>query len=58
MCVLVYILPDGHKLPNSYYEVRKMMPGLHIGYEKIDARENDCMLFYKKDINKTHCDIC
>nr|XP_017225037.1 PREDICTED: uncharacterized protein LOC108201255 [Daucus carota subsp. sativus] len=58
LCLIGSVLPDGHKLPRSYYEVRKMISGLHMGYEKIDACENDCMLFYKEDINKTHCDIC
>ena len=52
------VLPDGHKLPEDYYAVRKMIRGLNMGYEKIDACENDCMLFYKENSNKTHCDIC
>nr|XP_017253925.1 PREDICTED: uncharacterized protein LOC108223955 [Daucus carota subsp. sativus] len=58
LCLIGSVLPSGHKLPGSYYEVRKMISGLNMGYEKIDACENDCMLFYKENINKTHCDIC
>ncbi|KAL8120472.1 hypothetical protein AgCh_017587 [Apium graveolens] len=52
------VLPVDHKLPRNYYDVRKMIRGLHMEYEKIDACENDCMLFYKENRNKTHCDIC
>ncbi|XP_074377076.1 uncharacterized protein LOC141718595 [Apium graveolens] len=35
-----------------------MISGLNMGYEKIDACENDCMLFYKENSKKTCCDIC
>lgn len=51
-------LPEDHKLPIRYYDVKKMISGLSMGYEKIDACVNDCMLFYKEDSNKTCCDIC
>lgn len=52
------VLPPNHNLPDSYYDIRKMIRGLHMEYEKIDACENDCMLFYEENSNKTHCDIC
>ncbi|XP_074323310.1 uncharacterized protein LOC141660243 [Apium graveolens] len=52
------VLPDDHKLPEKYYNMRKMIKGLHMEYEKIDACENDCMLFYKEHSGKTKCDIC
>ncbi|XP_074324381.1 uncharacterized protein LOC141661296 [Apium graveolens] len=52
------VLPDDHKLPENYYTVRKMIKGLNMEYEKIDACENDCMLFYKEHSKKTKCDIC
>ncbi|KAL8101411.1 hypothetical protein AgCh_033337 [Apium graveolens] len=52
------VLPPGHKLPLTYYEVRKLIKGLHMRYEKINACENDCILFYKENSEKTHCDIC
>ena len=52
-------LPAGNKLPESYYDVKKMVKRLNLGYEKIDACENDCMLYYG-DVNKDKrsCDIC
>ncbi|KAL8112800.1 hypothetical protein AgCh_020192 [Apium graveolens] len=52
------VFSDDHKLPQKYYTMRKMIKGLHMQYEKIDACENDCMLFYKEHSDKTKCDIC
>ncbi|XP_074362605.1 uncharacterized protein LOC141702917 [Apium graveolens] len=52
------VFPNDHKLPEKYYTVRKMIRGLNMEYEKIDACENDCMLFYKEHSEKTKCDIC
>ncbi|XP_074346992.1 uncharacterized protein LOC141685809 [Apium graveolens] len=52
------ILPDDHKFPDKYHTVRKMIQELHMEYEKIDACENEFMLFYKKHSDKTKCDIC
>ncbi|KAL8117760.1 hypothetical protein AgCh_015593 [Apium graveolens] len=52
------VFPNDHKLPEKYYTVRKMIRGLNMEYEKIDACENDCMLFYKEHSEKNKCDIC
>ena len=52
------VLPNDHNLPKKYYDVKKMISALNMGYEKIDACENDCMLFYKENSEKTQCDIC
>ncbi|XP_074360755.1 uncharacterized protein LOC141701007 [Apium graveolens] len=52
------VLPDKHTLPKKYSEVKNMVIGLNMGYEKIDACENDCMLFYKTRTDKLKCDIC
>ncbi|XP_060183175.1 uncharacterized protein LOC132613145 [Lycium barbarum] len=53
-------LPEGEKLPPSFYETKKIVEGLGLKYEKIDACPNDCMLFRKefasKDVNE--CKIC
>ena len=51
-------LPKDNTLPASYYEVKKMVKGLNLGYEKIDACEQDCMLYYGEDKDKVQCDIC
>ena len=52
------VLPNGHKLPMKYYDVKKLVSGLNMGYQKIDACVNDCMLFYKEDSEKIYCDLC
>ncbi|XP_071712837.1 uncharacterized protein [Rutidosis leptorrhynchoides] len=49
--------PDATIL-KSLYEVRKIIRDLGLGYEKIDACENDCMLYWKENKDKTKCDIC
>ncbi|XP_074378214.1 uncharacterized protein LOC141719736 [Apium graveolens] len=46
------VLPEKHNLPETYYDVKKMISGLTMGYEKIDACETDCMLFYKENIKR------
>ena len=45
-------------LPSSYYEARKIILDLGFDYMRIDAGENDCMLFWKEDINVERCKVC
>ncbi|XP_074323805.1 uncharacterized protein LOC141660714 [Apium graveolens] len=52
------VLPEDHKLPLRYYDVKKLVSGLSMGYEKFDTCVNDCMLFYNENSEKIHCDIC
>jgi len=49
--------PDA-SIPKSLYELRKIIRELGLSYDKIDACPNDCMLYWKENINKTECDIC
>nr|XP_034591753.1 uncharacterized protein LOC117853529 [Setaria viridis] len=51
-------LPDNSTLPNSYYEAKKIMKELGLSYIKIDACYNDCMLYWKDDIDAQFCKIC
>ncbi|XP_019241074.1 PREDICTED: uncharacterized protein LOC109221072 [Nicotiana attenuata] len=46
------VLPEGEKLPPSFYETKKIVEGLGLKYEKIHACPNDCMLFRKEFDNK------
>ncbi|KAL8124816.1 hypothetical protein AgCh_012462 [Apium graveolens] len=52
------VLPKPHTLPKTYKEVKNMVKELNLGYEKIDACESDCMLYYKTDADKLCRDIC
>ena len=52
------VFPEGHKLPSNYYAVKKIVKKLSLGYEKIHACENDCMLFYGDDKDLENCKYC
>lgn len=41
------LLPPDSKLPNDFYQSRKLLEGLGMPYVKIDVCYNNCMLFYK-----------
>ncbi|XP_071739910.1 uncharacterized protein [Rutidosis leptorrhynchoides] len=45
-------------IPKSFYEVRKTIRELGLGYEKIDAYPNDCILYWKHNKDKIKCDVC
>nr|GEY94750.1 hypothetical protein [Tanacetum cinerariifolium] len=53
---LYYTFCQRAKLPKSYYEAKKSMKKVGLGYESIDACINDCRLFWGKD-NKDE-EIC
>ncbi|XP_071718724.1 uncharacterized protein [Rutidosis leptorrhynchoides] len=45
-------------ISKSLYELRKVIRDLGLGYKKIDACPNDCMLYWKENKDKIKCDIC
>lgn len=52
------VLPSDHTLLSTYYFVNKMVKDLKLSYDKIDACENDCILFYGDEKDKIVCDHC
>ncbi|XP_055960387.1 uncharacterized protein LOC126664232 [Mercurialis annua] len=50
--------PEGENLPKSAYEVKKLISKLGLGYKKIDVCPNNCMLFWKEDVDKQRCSFC
>ena len=50
--------PDGDTLPSSYYEAKKILRDLGLGYECIHACKNDCALFWKENQNLEACPTC
>ncbi|KAK6233602.1 hypothetical protein QUC31_006008 [Theobroma cacao] len=56
--LLKSILPKGETLSKSYSEAARIMKGLGLEYEKIDACCNDCMLFWGNYVEATSCHIC
>nr|XP_023924457.1 uncharacterized protein LOC112035850 [Quercus suber] len=56
--VLIDMLPSDAKLPKDHYEAKKIVRDLGLGYEKIHACPNDCMLFWKENVNLDACPCC
>ncbi|XP_042974900.1 uncharacterized protein LOC122306541 [Carya illinoinensis] len=45
-------------LPNSYQESRSLLRGLGFTYTKIHACPNDCILYWKENVDKEECPKC
>jgi hypothetical protein len=51
-------IPVKHNMPKDLYQYKKIVSGLEINYEKIDACEKNCMLFCKEYNDDTECMHC
>jgi len=49
------IVPKNAKLPKDTYQAKKYMRDLGLGYEKIPACRNGCMLFWKDNKKLERC---
>jgi hypothetical protein len=56
--ILHELLPPDSKLPNDFYQSRKLLEGFGMQYIKIDVSYNNCMLFYKDNMDKDKYDFC
>jgi hypothetical protein len=52
------VLPSNHKMLKDMYQSKKLLSALGMEYEKIDACEDNCMLFYKEHKGETKCLKC
>jgi hypothetical protein len=52
------LLPEGHALPKSMYESRKLLRALKMPYEQIHVCPDNCVLFRKEHAEATHCPKC
>ncbi|KAI5321014.1 hypothetical protein L3X38_040722, partial [Prunus dulcis] len=52
------MLPTDNCLPKDHKHAQKVLHGLGLGYEKIHACKNNCMLFYKEHEMLDTCPIC
>ncbi|XP_026452259.1 uncharacterized protein LOC113352677 [Papaver somniferum] len=52
------VLPQGHCLPKSTYEVKKLLKAFQLTYEKIHACQNDCCLFRNDLKDADACPKC
>uniref|UniRef100_J3N129 Transposase-associated domain-containing protein n=1 Tax=Oryza brachyantha TaxID=4533 RepID=J3N129_ORYBR len=55
---LMEVLQAGDSLPGTYYEAKKMLRDLGLGYESIHACVNDCVLFWKELEGNDECPVC
>ena len=51
-------IPEGEKLPKNSYEAKKYIKKIGLGYDKIDACKNECVLFRGIHANATECPKC
>jgi hypothetical protein len=56
--LIIDLIPVNHNMSKDLYQSKKIGSGLGLDYEKIDACEKNCMLFWKEhkdDIKCMHC---
>jgi hypothetical protein len=58
MKFIIDLIPTKHNMPKDLYQSKKIMSGLGMNYEKIDACEKNCMLFWKEYKDDTECMHC
>jgi hypothetical protein len=56
--LIIDLIPMKHKIPKDIYQSKKIMSGLRMNYEKIDAYKKNCMLFWKEHKDNTECMQC
>ena len=56
--LLKFSFPKENKIPSTYYECKKRLQKLGLGYESIHVCQHDCCLFYKEHSTKDVCPIC
>ncbi|KAH0669665.1 hypothetical protein KY285_023833 [Solanum tuberosum] len=52
------VLLDGSFVPTSFYEAKKDLRDLGLGYTKIAACQNDCILYWRDYANAQSCPKC
>ncbi|XP_010518611.1 PREDICTED: uncharacterized protein LOC104793884 [Camelina sativa] len=52
------ILPEDNHFPGTYYEIQKLVAGLGLPYQMIDVCEDNCMIYWREDEDRTRCRFC
>ncbi|KAL6587746.1 hypothetical protein OROMI_000724 [Orobanche minor] len=52
------LLPEKNNMVANFYDTKKLVGHIGLGYEKIDCCRNQCMLFYKEDEGLQSCSVC
>ena len=50
--------PEGSALPRNFYEAKKLVKSIGLGYTSIHACENDCILYWKDHADSNSCPKC
>ena len=58
LTLLNEVLPEGANLPKKFHQMKKIIDDLGLGYNKIHACPNDCLLFWKEYGNDSTCKKC
>ncbi|KAL5543065.1 hypothetical protein UlMin_010775 [Ulmus minor] len=58
LSLIKQVLPHQNRCPESYYECKKLLLELGLGYENIDVCPHDCALYYGDNKDLQHCPIC
>lgn len=58
MELLSEALPEGSNLPKDTYATKQFLKAFDLGYEKIHACRNDCILYRGDFENQTSCHVC
>ena len=59
LCELLKIShPEGNKVPDSYYDAKRKLRDIGLGYESIHVCKYDCALFWKENALADCCPIC
>ncbi|XP_052203050.1 uncharacterized protein LOC127808514 [Diospyros lotus] len=61
MSMILELLKDAFEhaeIPDSFYEVKKLITKLGLNYSQIHACPNDCMLYWGEDESRETCKVC
>ncbi|XP_042379879.1 uncharacterized protein LOC121972257 [Zingiber officinale] len=58
MSIIKSMLPESDNLPPNLYKTKKQLSNLGLGYKKIDACVNNCILYYEEYKDYKECPIC
>lgn len=50
--------PIGTSIPSSFYEAKRKLCDLGLGYESIHACKYDCIIYWKKFVDWQQCPVC
>lgn len=52
------VFPKGNNCPDNYYNTRKLLREVGLGYDTIDICRYDCSIFYGENKDATMCPVC